>query len=89
MQGKSALFAAQTGTGKTFSYVLPVIHQLKQSELESEQILTLPNRPRALVLVPNRELAIQVCEEGFKPFHYEVPLKFASIYAGQSHRIET
>jgi superfamily II DNA/RNA helicase len=42
-----------------------------------------------LVLVPNRELAIQVCEEGFKPFHYEVPLKFASIYAGQSHKIET
>lgn len=33
IRGKSALYAAQTGTGKTFSYALPIIHQLKQQEL--------------------------------------------------------
>ena len=41
------------------------------------------------MLVPNRELAMQVLEDGFQPFHYQVPLKFASLYSGQSHRIET
>lgn len=52
------MFAAQTGTGKTLSYVLPMIHQLKQSELEAQEVLTLPCRPRGLILVPNRELAM-------------------------------
>lgn len=82
MQGKSALFAAQTGTGKTLSYVVPIIHQLKQAELQSEAILTLPNRPRSVILVPNRELAMQVYSDALKPFHYEVPLKFFSLYNG-------
>ena len=70
MTGGSALFAAQTGTGKTFSYGLPIIHLLKQQELESNSILTIPHRPRALVLVPNRELAMQVLDDAFRPFHY-------------------
>jgi ATP-dependent RNA helicase RhlE len=83
------MFAAQTGTGKTLSYVLPVIHQLKQSELEAETVLTQECRPRALILVPNRELAMQVLNDGLKPFHYQVPLKFFSMYSGQSHKIET
>lgn len=83
------MFAAQTGTGKTFSYVLPLIHQLKQSELETGEVLTVENRPRAIVLVPNRELAMQVHTEALKPFHYQVPLKFFSIYSGQCHKIET
>lgn len=41
------------------------------------------------MLVPNRELAMQVVDDAFKPFHYQIPLKFASIYSGQSHAIET
>ena len=81
IRGGSSLFAAQTGTGKTFSYTLPLIHQLKQQELQANSILTMPNRPRALVMVPNRELAIQVVDS-MKPFHYQVPLKFFSIYSG-------
>ena len=56
IKGKSALLAAQTGTGKTLAYSVPLIHRLKQSELQSETQLTLPNRPRALILVPSREL---------------------------------
>ena len=82
IRGGSALFAAQTGTGKTFSYTLPLLHQLKQQEIESESILTLPNRPRALILVPNRELAMQVLDDALKPFHYQVPLRFFSLYSG-------
>ena len=56
IQGKSALIAAQTGTGKTLAYSLPLIHRLKQAELDSKTQLTLPSRPRAIVVVPSREL---------------------------------
>jgi ATP-dependent RNA helicase RhlE len=41
------------------------------------------------VLVPNRELAMQAHQAALKPFQYEIPLKFFSLYSGQSHRIET
>jgi superfamily II DNA/RNA helicase len=50
------MIGAQTGTGKTLAYCLPLIHRLKMSELQSQKQLTEPNRPRALILVPNREL---------------------------------
>lgn len=51
-------------------------------------MLTTPHRPRALVLLPNRELAMQVADEA-RRFHYEVPMKVFQLYSGQSHRIET
>ena len=56
IKGKSALLAAQTGTGKTLAYTLPIMHRLKQEEVQSDKQLTLPNRPRAIILVPSREL---------------------------------
>ena len=82
------MFAAQTGTGKTFSYLLPIIHLLKQQELTAEAVLTAPNRPRSLILLPNRELAMQVASEA-RHFHYAVPMKVMQLYSGQSHRVET
>lgn len=57
--------------------------------MAAETRLTLPNRPRALILVPSRELAMQVLNGALKPFTYDVPMKYFSLYAGQSHRIET
>ena len=33
-------------------------------------------------MVPNRELAMQVLNDALKPFHYNVPLKFMSLYSG-------
>eukprot|EP00347_Sterkiella_histriomuscorum_P024125 403332222 len=89
LQSKSALIAAQTGTGKTLAYTIPIIDQLKRQEMEAQTRLTMPNKPRSIVLVPSRELAMQVLNSSLKPFTYEVPLKFFSIYSGQSHRIET
>lgn len=68
IQGKSALLAAQTGTGKTLAYTVPIIHQLKQQEMLAQTRLTVPNKPRSLVLVPNRELAMQVHYDALKPF---------------------
>ncbi|CAO3669407.1 unnamed protein product [Rhizopus stolonifer] len=55
MHKKHVLVAAETGSGKTFAYLLPTIQKLKQDEK-----LRRPNRPRALVLVPTRELINQV-----------------------------
>jgi superfamily II DNA/RNA helicase len=60
LKGHSALLAAQTGTGKTLAYTLPIINRLKQDEIGAKTQLTLPNRPRALILVPSRELVQQV-----------------------------
>ena len=59
---KHALIAAQTGTGKTLAYTLPLLHKLKMTEIDAGQRLTSPNRPRGIILVPNRELAIQAEE---------------------------
>ena len=50
--------------------------------MKAETRLTVPNKPRALILVPNRELAMQVHQATLNPFKYEVPLKFFSIYPG-------
>jgi ATP-dependent RNA helicase RhlE len=54
MSGKDVVGISQTGTGKTLAYLLPILRQLKYSEQK---------HPRVLVLVPTRELVIQVIEE--------------------------
>ncbi len=54
LQGKDVMAAAQTGTGKTAAFCLPVLQQLAQSGKASN------NQIRALVLTPTRELAAQV-----------------------------
>jgi superfamily II DNA/RNA helicase len=87
-KGFSALLAAQTGTGKTLAYTIPIINKLKNEEMRADTQLTIPNKPRALILVPNRELALQLHHDALKPFQYDIPLKFFSIYSGQSHTIE-
>ena len=53
LSGKDVVGIAQTGTGKTFAYMLPLLHQLKFSK-------EIP--PRILILVPTRELVMQVVE---------------------------
>lgn len=54
MSGKDVVGIAQTGTGKTLAYLLPVIQQLKYSDQIS---------PRVLILVPTRELVLQVVND--------------------------
>lgn len=83
------MISGQTGTGKTLAYCLPMMHRLKQSEMQEGRQLTEPNRPRALILVPNRELVQQVLSVSLKPFQYEVPLRHFGLYPGQNHKIET
>ena len=76
---KDVLGIAQTGSGKTLSYVLPLLQNLKD-------IITGDNRRiNALILVPTRELAVQV-EEVCKTFALALPnkLKCMAVYGGVS-----
>ncbi|ELD1798956.1 DEAD/DEAH box helicase [Vibrio fluvialis] len=57
LQGQDLIAAAQTGTGKTASFVLPILHKLQGRETQRKK------RIRALILVPTRELAIQVADK--------------------------
>ncbi|XP_068587255.1 probable ATP-dependent RNA helicase DDX28 [Cebidichthys violaceus] len=59
MKGHNVLCAAETGCGKTLSYLLPVVHRL-QADNESEMHAESAHKTRAVVLVPSRELAEQV-----------------------------
>ncbi|AVH33535.1 DEAD/DEAH box helicase [Vibrio fluvialis] len=57
LQGQDLIAAAQTGTGKTASFVLPILHKLQGRKTQRKK------RIRALILVPTRELAIQVADK--------------------------
>ena len=72
MSGRDVVGIAQTGTGKTFAYLLPILSQLSYSEQQ---------QPRVLILVPTRELVLQVIEEIDKLTTYKTVRK-AAIYGG-------
>lgn len=70
--GKDVVGIAQTGTGKTFAYMLPLLRDLKFSK----QI-----NPRILVLVPTRELVIQVVEQ-IELFAKYINVRIVGVYGG-------
>ena len=59
LSGKDLIAAAQTGTGKTASFVLPLLEKLHASENDTERNLR-GKRIRVLIVTPTRELAVQV-----------------------------
>jgi len=69
LEGVDLIAQAQTGTGKTAAFALPILQVL--SEAEPNQV---PNSPRALVLAPTRELAQQVAD-AFEEFEQYTPRK--------------
>ncbi|RDV28917.1 ATP-dependent RNA helicase RhlE [Alteromonas aestuariivivens] len=75
MTGKDVLAAAQTGTGKTAGFSLPLLQRL------SEGPKTSANCIRALILTPTRELAAQV-EQNVREFCEFLPLKSAVVFGG-------
>ncbi len=79
LQGRDVLGSAQTGSGKTVAFALPLLQQLAQVPAEK------PRRAHALVLVPTRELAAQVGEE-FRSLaqHLDAPLKVSVVFGGVS-----
>ncbi|MDP4184329.1 MAG: DEAD/DEAH box helicase [Bacteroidota bacterium] len=70
--GQDVLGIAQTGTGKTAAYIIPILMKLVKAEGED---------PRAIILVPTRELSIQVGEDLQELCQY-TDLRFAAIYGG-------
>jgi ATP-dependent RNA helicase DDX28 len=63
LQGDNVICAAETGSGKTLAYLIPLVHKLildKEADIERSATNFRLNSPRALILVPSRELAQQV-----------------------------
>lgn len=79
LAGGDLLAAAQTGTGKTAGFVLPILHRLYVTDPQLSAMK--PGRPRCLVLTPTRELAAQV-EESVRTYGKHVPLKSMMMFGG-------
>lgn len=78
MSGKDAVGIAQTGTGKTFAYLLPILRQLTFSE---------QRQPRVLIVVPTRELVVQVVDEVAKLSAY-MQARCVGVYGGGNINIQ-
>ncbi len=77
LKGKDILAAAQTGTGKTAAFALPLLQLLAEKTDGDEGV----RNPRALVLVPSRELAMQVAAN-IESYGADTGVKMAAIYGG-------
>lgn len=76
LNGQDLLGIAQTGTGKTAAFCLPMLQNLSKSAWKLE-----PRRPRALILTPTRELAIQI-HKNLQVYGQFLKLKHAVIFGG-------
>jgi ATP-dependent RNA helicase RhlE len=76
LSGRDLFGCAQTGTGKTAAFALPLIHRLLENRPETK-----PRRCRTLVLAPTRELAAQI-HESFRTYGRHARLRSAVIYGG-------
>ncbi len=106
LAGRDMLGIAQTGTGKTAAFALPILHRLSQSRgnegaarnngnsgnsgnnvkhRHHKGVNKAARRPRALVLAPTRELAIQIGEE-FRAYSKHLALRQTVIFGGVSQK---
>ncbi|WP_259757803.1 DEAD/DEAH box helicase [Pseudomonas sp. GCEP-101] len=81
LQGRDLMVAAQTGTGKTGGFALPVLERLFPEGHPDREHRHGPRQARVLVLTPTRELAAQV-HDSFKVYARDLPLKSACIFGG-------
>ncbi len=79
LAGRDLLAAAQTGTGKTAAFVLPILDRLRDKANTSFSPARHP--VRVLILVPTRELAMQV-DESVRTYGRTVPLRSTVVYGG-------
>ncbi|TWH04212.1 ATP-dependent RNA helicase CsdA [Nocardioides sp. J9] len=78
LEGRDVMGLAQTGTGKTAAFALPILDQLDMSQ----------RTPQALVLAPTRELALQVCE-AFEKYAAEMrSVSVLPVYGGQGYGVQ-
>lgn len=74
LQGRDLLGTAQTGTGKTAAFAIPILQNLTEKNVRNNQI-------KALILTPTRELAIQI-EESFNAYGRHLKLRNLVVFGG-------
>ena len=84
LEGRDVLAGAQTGTGKTASFTLPLLQRLAENSDPHQK----PRRVRALILVPTRELAAQVYESVLT-YGKHLPLHAEAVVGGASISVQT
>lgn len=76
MQGHDLIAIAQTGTGKTAAFVLPMIHRISLANEQGQ-----PRGIKSLILAPTRELALQIMEN-IRAYGNGLPIRVAAIFGG-------
>ncbi|HVT03026.1 MAG TPA: DEAD/DEAH box helicase [Thermoanaerobaculia bacterium] len=76
LKGRDVIGIAQTGTGKTAAFVLPMLEMMSTSGVANHQ-----DRLRALVIAPTRELVVQI-EQNVRKYGAHLNLKYATIFGG-------
>lgn len=80
MQKQDLIACAQTGTGKTAAFVLPLLHNITSTPPRAEKAI------RCLIIGPTRELAIQI-DQQIEGFSYFCPVSSACIYGGNDSQL--
>jgi len=78
LEGRDVIGLAQTGTGKTAAFALPILDRLDRSQ----------KNPQALVLAPTRELALQVCEAFEQYAGHSAGVHILPVYGGQGYGVQ-
>ena len=88
LQHNDLLGCAQTGTGKTAAFAIPILQLLAKDDIQNKRAGARPIR--TLILTPTRELAIQI-DESFAAYGRHLPLKHTVIFGGvnQHSQVET
>lgn len=84
LERKDLLGCAQTGTGKTAAFAIPILQLLHQDELFKKA----PEGIKALILTPTRELAIQI-DESFAAYGRHLRLRHTVVFGGVSQKAQT
>ena len=80
LAGRDVIGIAQTGTGKTAAFVLPILTKLASSTRNGQR-----RGMRALIVAPTRELVVQI-EENVRAYAKHLPIRMATIFGGVSER---
>lgn len=85
LRGEPFIGVSETGSGKTLAFALPLLHRLKELELDGSAVSE-PGRPRGLVVVPGRELGEQVSKV-FKSLTHSTRLRVRTALGGSKKQV--